>query len=162
MKPILAIAMLSFTIIAGCKKNDDSTNGVPEITGINLKDELGTSQGTKGSPNGNSGTDSDPRLRIYPNPCKGSFDAYLRPQTNVDSVTFWMEAGHYKNAPKEAEIKNNDYWKNPGKRLLERKVAIPGGTRTIRLNVADYPSGFYRVYLKADNTIYWEDLWITN
>jgi len=156
------ISIFFIIILFGCTKEDTSfhTGGlsVPEINGYITRDNHGHEMQTIGNPNVKlgSGTEIDKSAYYfvcYPNPANDIISFYVKTPTPDIPKQLWITHANY-SGQENSNI-------NLGINNIQTSGAI-FQTEFTRSNVSiylsDYPSGYYRVYLKINEYIFYDNI----
>jgi len=163
---ILIISILLLTL--GCSKDDSDVSlsefEIPIITGYELRTIQGQKISNYGIPNiklGNESNnyDSEYFFISYPNPCKNRCSVYIKsPDTNTTKYV-WIVQAQYRdyNSNISTELGSNIMHVG-GVPLIETETTY----ENISFDVSSLSEGYYRIYLKIDDLILYDNLVITN
>lgn len=166
-KTVFTIALL-FIIFFSCKKKDDVEenleSNLPEITGFTFHNYEGNSIGSYGGQVNNhvgvkdfNDTNSKYMI-IFPNPVEDNLTVYGF-KYNSDSIKkVWMKQAKFTGELPESfyleEVENQPY--TGGESLLNAEVF----ENVYRLNFENIPDGYYRIYIKTEGELYFENLMV--
>lgn len=156
---------LFLTLLLGCSKSDDNTIRLsdmetPALTGFSIRDVTGNPIGTIGSPNINTrieGTSGNAEYSIiaYPNPCKSMLALMIQSPNPNAAKKVWIVKGKV-----DAALANSGI-------DLGMNTAIVGGQPLLQattvatdliLDVSSLPNGYYRLYVKVEDRLLYENL----
>lgn len=156
---------LLITVGHGCSKTDDqpirlSEMETPALTGFVVRDVTGNPIGTIGSPNistrieGTSGN-AEYSIIAYPNPCKNMLALMIQSPNPNAAKKIWLVKGK-----PDAALANSGI-------DLGMNTAIVGGqplfqattvATNLTLDVSSFPGGYYRLYVKVEDRLLYENL----
>lgn len=157
--------ILLLTIISGCSKTDEATTRIPDwetptLTGFALRDVSGAPMGITGTPNVNNHIKGNPNnieysIVAYPNPCRSTLALMIHtPSPNLPKQ-IWIVKGKL-----DAPLSNSGF-------DIGMNNAIAGGqplfqattvASNFTINVSSLPSGYYRLYVKIEDNLLYDNL----
>ncbi|NTW33629.1 MAG: hypothetical protein HGB12_13590 [Bacteroidetes bacterium] len=184
MKKCFAIFLIITSIIS-CNKKDSEIRlpsfQTPIVTGYQMRDIVGNFMCNVGNPNiklGNNSNDystSEYYMSCYPNPVheSGIFSIYIKTPTDSILKQIWVTPAT--NDGEENANSNTDltllfaggcpifeletYLNHIYVPMVKSSVHDSLGTP---INGVSYPSGFYRVYVKVNNILLWDNIYLSN
>lgn len=166
LKFLFISAIISLTL--GCSKEEAdirlSEFEKPVITGYELRDEQGTTKGTYGIPNiklgnGSNSYNSEYFFRPYPNPCQYECKVYIKAPSANGIKYIWIVQAQYQNnnSNTPTNLGSNAIYVE-GSPLVEKEFS----SNNIAFDLSSLSEGYYRMYLKIDDLILYDNLVITN
>jgi len=167
-KTYLSILFCALLLMAGCTKEKADLRvaefEIPIIHGYHVRDGDGSMVGNYGYgvPNlrlgdGEGYFDSNYFFVCYPNPpIANKVNVLTKSPFNNEPKKLWITHAILR-PPFDAGIVTNDDWNNfvaGGAPLFELEFT----QKEIRLDVTELSEGYYRVYLKIDNQIFYDNL----
>lgn len=158
-KIIFTLLMLTFI---NCQKENEvdviSSTDIDLITGIEMTNIYGVKEYRIGNPNVLSNG-----LLIYPNPIKGIIG--IMSLEGVKITDFWILKGYPKKLFQDIDfdkvLSSDLYTENElNNKALKRKSDLEN--YNIYINLEDFETGHYRVFIKVDGKIKWDNFYILN
>jgi hypothetical protein len=157
---------ISFLLLS-CKKADSDyrTSGSPiaMIRGFEVRNEMGQKLENIGNPDihlySPSGDPSTFQLRFfsYPNPAQDIMEIIIGQRLNNITARFWIVPATFTGPGSESVVFLGPTIIAPAEKpLLDTVIEIKSSTRIIILR--DFPEGFYRVYIKANGILLWDNI----
>jgi hypothetical protein len=160
----LFILLILLIFTSGCNKEKAeyrlSDFDIPVITGYYLRDEQGIPMRTIGTPNvrlGNESNDftSDYYLMQYPNPCDKSCVLNIKSPSGQSIKKVWVvQASYFDQMPGSENELNMISLNTGGAPLLQAETT----SRYLKLDLTSFKTGYYRVYVKIDDQILYDNL----
>ena len=158
MKNITIIFAL--LIITSCSNDDENNISTTEtnielVTGINIRDSGSSASIQLGNPN----VLTDNQFIAYPNPPAGALS--LSASENISDV--WITPANAEKLYLQADfnsILNSDLY---AESLIESNAEmefINLNSTNLVLNLENLTSGYYRVFVKINGTLYWDNIYI--
>ncbi len=158
MKKIISL----FTIILIFNCNSDESNSIVEtelslLTGINLIDNSGNPNGKFGNPN----ILINNKITVYPIPAKNVL--FINSNENLSKI--WIIPAIAEKIFQQTDfntiLNTHTYDENQIKSNAElESLDINKNSFSLKLNTLK--SGYYRIFMKIDNSLYWENIYIPN
>lgn len=158
----ILLILLIFT--SGCTKEKAdyrlSEFDIPVVTGYYLRDDIGFPMGKIGTPNvrlSNESDDftSDYYLMLYPNPCDKSCVLYIKSPSDQSIKKVWVvQASYFDQMPGSENELNMISLIAGGAPLLQAETT----SRNLWLDLTSFKTGYYRVYVKIDDQILYDNL----
>ena len=184
------IFLFAFWGLLACGNDDDANNNIDKsqdidiVTGIKLKDEVGTIFAEYGNPN-----TLVENILVYPNP---AFD-FVSIDSSEDILVIWLVSGNksieYSNVNFTSILTSNSYSENEIERIAELKfskaindednsevnnenidnlilttldIENTFDVDSILINTSELKGGYYRVFVKTESGIYWDNIYVSN
>lgn len=149
----LLAGILSCSLLACHKNDEDNTGAIITISGIYMRDINGNGAGTLGSPDVRTSLNGKSAL-AYPNPCNGALHLAIA-QPDSGNVLIYVKAAEYAGAS-AADVANSDLFdKGP---VYSTEHILHAGDNALQLNTASYTNGFYRLYIISGADTLWDDI----
>lgn len=159
----LNIILLCFLMLFSCQ-NDDDSNGINGsktdiklVTGMHARSsEFGPSI-VLGNPN-----IMDDGILVYPNPAIGS--VVIRSNTNLITDIWLVKANPQKKYQNVnfSEILSTDLY-NASEILSNSELIFSNlTTSNLSINLENISFGYYKVFVKIDNAIFWSNIYVGN
>jgi hypothetical protein len=154
----MGVAFALATVIGSCSTNSDQLRqgefSVPVCTGFNLKNGENVPYGIIGVPNNKLASDDKLKLlAAFPIPTKYT----LSISTNIlSNKKIWLTK-----AVINSNLNNNIYYFNSPFQVVGGAPIIylnDVSDQEIAINVSSLPKGYYRLYLKSDEDLLWENI----
>lgn len=167
LKPAIFPFLIILMIASGCSKEENDFRypelGVPVIHGFWLRDEVGITMGSLGysTPNVKLGDQSDDFsspffFYFYPNPIHNFLSIYSKIPSGDLPRKFWITHALFR-PPGFTAIPQMDGMGN----MVAGGFPLVYGEFTgnhMFLNLSELPDGYYRVYLKVQGQIFYDNL----
>lgn len=162
--PKVKILVISFFLIISCSKDDYefrlSSFSTPVITGFIRRSEFGDYMGAVGVPNVNNGNyDSDYYFGLYPNPASEHCSLFIKSPMTMSLKKLWI-------TPAQFGYQISNYSNNFGMTNLYAGgiplIQIEFNTDHIEIDLSSLEEGYYRIYLKIDDNLLYDNLVIIN
>jgi hypothetical protein len=157
-KKTFFLSLIILILSEGCNKviDDDfrtSELQSPTITGFYIINEYGENIGVKGVPNVKNSIDNKKKMVIYPNPCRFRFN--IRTSLDNQIKQCWIVRG-YPNFGDEGNIIDNGMVtsKIGGLPLLQTEFF----SNEVSCDVSSLGPGYYRVYLKTESHLLYDNI----
>lgn len=132
----------------------------PVIKGYYLRDDSNTPLGIKGTPNvkisDNTGQSGAFEMSIYPNPCR--FNFYIDGNSN-QLKECWIVAGVYDESNETYSIDEEQTIRD---KEIESLINMDFSSKYKNIDISSFESGYYRVYMKIDDVLYYDNLEISD
>lgn len=164
MKRIIGY-LLIILILLGCQKGEDNTPSglsVPEIAGINYRDNFGAYLGTIGTPNVRLSSKSNSQIVTYPIPCSNSFSLNINLLGQPDgSEKIWLVKAKWAGGVNSFSPQNKTFFEagNIPVFIID-DLNLKLGTNEIQINTANLEAGFYKIYIQIENELLFDNLLI--
>jgi len=166
MKNRLLFLLLTVLAFFSCTKEDNdlrlSDFNAPTIRGYYLRDYTGFDIGVVGNPNvkrisGFDYSSSEYSFTFYPNPLSDFCNISLKIPVNAQTVKLWITQASYcyDTSDNTIDINNTNNVVIGGSPLFQNE--FPAGSM-IGLNLSQLPDGYYRIYLKVDDCLLYDNL----
>lgn len=162
---LLFLSTLMLTL--SCSKESEirlSEFEIPIITGFELRDVQGQTMGIYGIPNIKLGNESNSYnseyfFSLYPNPCTDICTVYIKAPNSNAAKYVWIVQAQYRdnNTTILMNLGTNSIYVG-GTPLIETEFT----TNNIVVDLSSLSEGYYRMYLKVDDLILFDNLVITN
>jgi hypothetical protein len=158
MKNITIIFAL--LIITSCSNDDENNNSTTEtnielVTGINIRDSGSSASIQLGNPN----VLTNNQFIAYPNPPAGALS--LSASENISDV--WITPANaeklYQQTDFNSILNSNLYAESLIESNAEMEFINLNSTNLV-LNLENLTSGYYRVFVKINGTLYWDNIYI--
>ncbi len=158
----LSFSLLLLFIIS-CDNNDDSENigndatRLDLVTGINIRSSVNAPDVQLGNPNITMNTD----FRIFPNPPIGT--VFLTSAREIEEV--WIIEGNAEKSFQETDfstlLRPDLYTEDDidSQAILKFPDQNVGN---ITLDLTDLNIGYYRVFVKMDGNLYWDNIYVSD
>lgn len=161
----LLLCIIGFLFICSCTKEDTeirlSEFEPPTITGVNLRGFDGSVYGTIGVPNIKQGNESNGsqsafHFTFYPNPSAERIFVYVKTPANDELKKLWIVQANWANQVPEDWIglNNANNMTVGGSPLFQSEFT----TNTIGINLSHFADGYYRIYLKVNEHLLYDNL----
>jgi hypothetical protein len=157
MKKITILILI--LLLSKCNGSDSDPINETElnlITGLNLIDNSGQSAGKFGNPNVFTNG-----VVVYPIPAFQSINILSRSNENINAV--WIIPANaekiYQQTDFNSLLNNETYNENQIKPIAETEF-LELNTSSISLNLKNLKPGYYRIFMKIKNSLYWENIYI--
>lgn len=165
---IIAIILL----FEGCSKDDEGINSPvlspPILTGFELLDEFGVQFGQIGYPNTRV-TNEDvthsghlplhPNISCYPNPVSDRLAVRIYIENEGRQKVFiTIVEGIFSSDNEEPILSNMVISEFSSGSLKESEYEMYSGIHTTVLSLGDLPDGYYRIYVKVGDELFWDNL----
>lgn len=165
----LTLLFLSIMLIAlSCTKEEPDIRlaefDTPVLTGFELRDVQGTPMGVIGTPNiklGNASNDysSEYFFSTYPNPCRNICATYIKTPNSSETKQIWIVQAQYNdNSTSATNLGNTNLIGVGGTPLIQSEIT----SNNASFDLSSLDEGYYRIYLKVENQILYDNLIITN
>ena len=158
MKKITILILI--LLLSKCNGSDSNPINETElnlITGLNLIDNSGQSAGKFGNPN----VFTNNRLSVYPIPASQRIYIKSGPNERINAV--WIIPANAENIYQQTDfnsiLNNETYNENQIKPIAEIEF-LELNTSYISLNLKNLKPGYYRIFMKIENSLYWENIYI--
>lgn len=166
MKSLAWIALTALCFTACSRADEDilrsSNLGGEVITGFQYTDALGTLLNTVGNPNNKtSETTSQYSYRsfVYPIPARYSISVSVFGIQNSQVVNAWIVTAKVDNRLYQQKmIGNASAIVVQGTPLLQQQVT---GQDLLSFDISSLPEGAYRLYVKIDDVLLWDNILVT-
>jgi hypothetical protein len=154
------IILLITILIFNC--NSEDSNSIVEtelslLTGINLIDNNGNPNGKFGNPN----ILINNQITVYPIPVKNVI--FINSNENISTVWIIPAIAEkiYQQTDFNTKLNTDTYNENQIKSTAEIE-SLDINKNSFSLNLSTLKSGYYRIFMKIDNSLYWENIYIPN
>jgi len=163
-RPYYLIFVISIPLIFSCTKAENyfrlSSFETPIIEGYNLRNLFGDYVGSVGNPNVKNGDyDSEYFFRFYPNPAIENCYLYTKSPTTLSLKKLWITMAQF--GDRITNYSNNIGMNNfyiGGVPLIQ----IEFNGDNIQIDLSSLEEGYYRIYIKIDENILYDNLVIIN
>ena len=162
------ILICQFLVLLGCTENDAdfrlSDFNTPKISGFYLRNALAEPVGTIGIPNVRLGSSSNSSSSLYyftpyPNPCSNFCTFWIKSPVNNSVKKLWIVQAEFDHDIPGYSI---DMGMNNivvgGQPLFQAEFT----ENNLSIDVSNLYEGYYRVYLKIDDILLYDNLIIYN
>jgi|TARA_B110000090_G_scaffold207834_1_gene260126 hypothetical protein len=156
MKKITTLILI--LLIFNCNSNESNLTDENElnlVTGLNLIDSSGNSNGKFGNPN----ILTNNRIVVFPIPAKNVI--YIQSNENINAV--WIIPANAEKIYQQTDFDNifntKTYNENEIKPMAEIE-SLDLNIRSISLNLENLKPGYYRIFMKIENSLYWENIYV--
>lgn len=149
-----------FLTIFGCSKKNDlvrtSDMSVPQITGFQIRNEVGSITKIVGLPNIKLNDDQlNYKFTFFPNPTKDIGMLYIyTPKSNV-AKQIWVVQAQYDNFAEDFRIGNGMIINFIGGTPL---FNLETTSENVALNLKDLYNGYYRVYVQIGDVLLYDNI----
>ena len=169
MRKITLLFISAILITLSCSKEESDMRlaefNTPVLTGFELRDMVGNTLGTIGTPNiklGNESNDysSEYLFITYPNPCRDKCTIYLKTPDSNKKKQIWIVEALYNDVTTSTStnIGNTSLLGLGGTPLLQSEIK----TKNAVFDLSSLTEGYYRIYPKVDDFILYDNLIDTN
>ena|SRR5271157_3247162 len=168
MKKLFFFSSVIIAILCSCSKtlSDYQTSGFPlvAIKGYIVRDEEGTEMGTIGNPDVQLKYPADsisPELGLicYPNPAVTMMYLLVFHHTYGENLRVWIVPATLSgNVPSNSAILGSMIPGEITKPLIDTTFTETGNDFSTYLRISDFPIGYYRVYLKCNGILLWDNI----
>lgn len=169
MRKIKLLFIGTILITMSCSKEDSDMRlaefDIPVLTGFELRDEQGSLMRVIGTPNIKLGSESNDYnskyfFSSYPNPCRDICAIFIKTPNSIEKKQIWIVQALY-----------NDITTNTTANLGNTSLLGVGGTPIVQSEITSNNAvfdlrslneGYYRIYLKVDDLILYDNLIVTN
>lgn len=152
--------ILALLILISCSNDDENNNSTSEtnielVTGINIRNSEFSAPIKLGNPN----VLTNNQFIAYPNPPAGALS--LSAPENISDV--WITSANAEKIYQQTDfstILNSDLYAESEIELNAEIEAIDLNSTNIVLNLENLSSGYYRVFVKINGTLYWDNIYI--
>jgi len=158
MKRIIVFLVVVFFI--RCSNNNDINNSENQtdinfVTGINLINNFGIKTGELGNPNELNNNNFD----FFPNPSINILNLY-----SIENISkIWIRPANsnknYQQTDFESILNSGLYSENQIESGAELKFS-DSNLSGIKIDLGSLESGYYRVFVKINEKIYWENIFV--
>lgn len=160
---------ISLTMILGCQAESDfcfPDLDAPVITGFVARDETGSLIQDVGNPNiktysGGSEANAPYRIYAYPNPCINRVTLEFISPVHAPAQIWITEAVFQGQSHNSAVRLGMTALRSGGLPLYKAEIA-GGGQKRVSIDLSSVPEGYYRLYVKQDDQILYDNLAIVN
>jgi hypothetical protein len=159
------VYLLIIITLWGCKKSNDNASpglSVPEITGINYRDNYGSYLGSIGIPNVRLFSSSKSQIITFPIPCENSFKIglFLNIEPN-GSERIWLVKAKWAGGENNISMQNKTLFEVGNIPVfLDSNLKLKKGTNEIEINTERFEDGLYKVYIQIENELLFDNLLI--
>ncbi|MEZ5042467.1 MAG: hypothetical protein R2828_21380 [Saprospiraceae bacterium] len=165
---IIKIAILLLLLATACGEKDQvviSALETPVLTGYHLRDYNGQGLGNVGAPNtkwGNNPADfsaSDIFFIPFPNPSTELIRVAIV-TTKASQAELSITPAVYEEDSAVPNFVGAELISAGGRPVKTLKVTLVEGSNNFAIGTADLPDGYYRIYLKVEELLLWDNLLI--
>ena len=162
----LLVLLIGSIIIFSCTKENEelrlSDFNVPSINGYYLRDFYGDNIGLVGIPNVKLGDGTDHQnskyyFSFYPNPCTEDMCAiYTKSPAGTEIKKLWITQANWNTLGSNEliDINNTNNMIVGGSPIFQTEFT----SDNLRVNLSSFPNGYYRIYLKVNDYLLYDNL----
>ncbi len=157
----LKILSIFLILTFSCSEDESVTRiaqfETPVLTGFQLRDEMGQRLETIGEPNLQlSSSNSMTSFYFYPNPCTGNCAVQIKSENSVDKKYIWIVKALYNEYDINATVNTGNATTLfiGGEALINHEFF----QNSLNINLNSLSDGYYRIYVKVDDEILYDNL----
>ncbi|WP_299113477.1 hypothetical protein [uncultured Winogradskyella sp.] len=163
------IIIISFLTVFACSNDDDggSSNktAIDIVTGINARQDNLSAGFRLGNPNVRMPLNiSSVSVIAFPNPVRDFLSIQIS-QTNEVITDIWLVDANankiFQDTDFNAILNENTYTVNEISQASMQSYNDLSNTN-INLNLEGFETGYYRVFIKTDQSLYWDNIYVDN
>jgi hypothetical protein len=175
MKKYYTLFLMIISFISCNKKDSEmrlSSLQTPVITGYQMRDIVGCIMSNIGDPNIKLIDGSNKYSFVsYPNPVSGNFMISMKTPADSMLKQIWITPAVYKGDGNTISASDPNIFVAGGFPILEYEtysddlyisMTKPNTGDSLGFNGIPFPDGFYRIYVKVNNTLLWDNLYLYN
>ena len=157
------VYLLIIITLLGCEKSNDNDHpglSVPEITGINYRDNYGSYLGSIGLPNVRLFSSSHSQIITFPIPCENSFriGLFLNIEPN-GSERIWLVKAKWAGGENNISMQNKTLFEVGNIPVfIASELKLKKGSNEIAINTSNFEDGLYKIYIQIENELLFENL----
>ena len=162
MKQVLSIFLITMFLVS-CQNDDDTSSSTDEInlelvTGIELVNPQGNIVDILGNPNINKGQGI-----MYPNPAIDALSIVDLSNTGITDIWFVKANAEktYQNIDFNSLLNSETYSESEIENESEYYFSFNENQNAL-INLENYQSGYYKVFVKINNQIEWNNIYVGN
>jgi hypothetical protein len=171
MKNTGCIALILLFMVFACSKPDSGyrSSGATTVVirGFEARDNIGNTLADIGNPDIRlhfpEGQSSNPDLSFisFPNPAKDVMEVYVHSKQKDVTARVWIVPASFEGAGSETMLFLGNTVAVPATRPLFDTTFLMT-SNTWRLKLSSLPEGYYRVYLKSEGILLWDNIVFSN